>query len=193
MKWSRIMAASALLGAFAFAPPAAADKPEGKDAKEARQDARKDLKEARQDAKDARKDLKEARKDLREALKDGGADSPAAKEAKDDLKDARKDLREARRERAKAKKAELKAKWGDLLGRPAVKQELRLHAMRMAKLHRMAKLAKEKGKDDLAKRVDALVAKENARHDKRMEQLKTQGGDDNPGAAPGGGKPEEKK
>jgi hypothetical protein len=168
MKWCHTLAASALLGAMAFAPPALADKPEGKPDK---QELRKEAKEA----KEARKDAREA---LKEAIKDGGAESGAAKEARDDLKEARQKLKDTREERRKEKRAELKTKFGDILGKPAVKAELRLHAMRLAKLHRMERLAKAKGKDELDKRVDALIAKENARHDKRMADLKANAGEE---------------
>jgi hypothetical protein len=158
MSWVRIAAASTLgfTLAVASAAPASAAKPD----------------------KEQRKEVREARKELREALKDGGAGSPAAHDARKKLEESREKLKESRTERRKAKLAELKAKYGDIVDKPAVRAELRLHAMRMAKLHRLERIATAQGKDDAAKRVQALVTKENARHDKRMDELKAHGGED---------------
>jgi hypothetical protein len=156
MNLLRLAAASALLGTLALAAPASADKPD----------------------KDLRKEQREARKELREAIKDGGLGSPAARDAREKLKESREKLKESREERRKAKRAELKAKYGDILDKPAVRAELRVHAQRMARLHRLERIANAKGKEDAEKRVQALVAKENARHDKHMEELKAHAGEE---------------
>jgi hypothetical protein len=161
MKWVRIAAASTLgfTLAVASAAPASAAKPD-------------------KEQKEQRKEVREARKELREALKDGGAGSPAAHDARKKLEESREKLKESRAERRKAKLAELKAKYGDIVDKPAVRAELRLHAMRMARLHRLERIATAEGKDDAAKRVQALVTKENARHAKRMDELKAHAGED---------------
>ncbi len=97
----------------------------------------------------------------------------------DDDKLARvKDKARARRENRKARAAELRAKARDrvrkhLDKRPmsrAVTEELRRHARRMARLHRVQAVAADS--DDVAAvdRVDALIAKEQRRHERWMEQ-----------------------
>jgi len=140
-----------------------------------REEAREAAKDARKDAKEAKEDLKDARKDLREA-RDAGGDAAAAR---DDLKKARKDLKESRDERRQAEKGLLKSKWGDdLLAKPAVRAELRLHAERMAKLRRMKEVADEGDKKQLEERVDKLIEKEDARHKARMEDLKAKNGEE---------------
>lgn len=156
-------AASALLAA-----PASADEPAKhpvKDAKQAVKDAREKLKDARKDAKDAKDDDK---KDAKQDLKD----------AKKDLKDARQKLRETRKERRESLVKAAKDKWGDLVKKPRVREELRTHARRIARLNQMESVAKENGKDELVERIQKLRDKENARHDKRMEAFKAKGGDE---------------
>lgn len=156
MSWIRFAAASALAFSFTFAAPASAEDPD----------------------KGARKELREARRELREALKDGGHGATAAKDARERLRESREKLRASRDERRKARRAELRAKYGDIMARPAVRSELRLHAQRMARLHRMERIATARGKEDAERRVQALVTRENARHDKRMGELKGSVGED---------------
>ncbi len=170
------------LGIGLACPPASADGPgEKKDGKkEERKEARDEKKEAKKDVKEAKDDLKDARKDLREALKDGGtADAQAVKEAKGDLKEARQKLKDTRDERRAGARTALKAKWGDdLIKKPAVRAELRLHAQRMAKLRHMKRVADSAGKKALEDRVDKLIDKEQARHPARMEALKAKNGEE---------------
>lgn len=172
--WLLALAAAASL---ALVSPGAGAQPDKKDA---RKEARDERKDARKDLKDAREDLKDAKKDLKEAVKDGGgADAQAIKEAKEDLKEARKKLKDSREDRRKAAKGALKAKWGDdLLKKPAVKNELRLHAQRMAKLRHMKRVADEAGKNQLEERIAKLIEKEQARHQARMDALKAKNGED---------------
>ena len=142
-------------------------------------DKDKDRKEAREERKEDRKDAKEAAKDLREAVRDAGRDSQAAKDARGELGEARRKLKESRSERRAAAKTALKAKWGeDLVKKPAVSAELRLHGMRMAKLHEMKRVADASDKKNVEERVDKLIEKEDARHKARMEALKTNKGED---------------
>ncbi|MEZ4227133.1 MAG: hypothetical protein R3B13_39710 [Polyangiaceae bacterium] len=127
-------------------------------------------KEAREAAKEARKDAKEARGEAHEAT------GEAAKEAW-------KKMRENRKERREERRAKIKEKWGeDALKRPAVRAELRMHGRRVARLNRIRALAKADGKDAVVTRVDKLLEKENSRHQKHMETLKSQ-----PAAAASGG------
>jgi len=106
---------------------------------------------------------------------------------------------EARAKRRSEQRAVLKERYGsELLQRPPVRAELERHAWRVARLARMRALAEEmtnatKRKKTL-ERLDKLAAKENARHERHMDQLKTQ---KNPPATaaepPGLAKPDARK
>ncbi len=145
---------------------AQADLPKpAKEAKEAIKEAKKDLKEAKKDAKEAKgDDKKDAKKDAKEALKD--------------LREARQKLRDTRKERREEMLKSAKDKWGDLVKKPKVREELKVHARRMARLNHMEALAKENNKTEALERIQKLRDKENARHEKRMEALKAKGGDE---------------
>ena len=168
-----LSAAAALLCTF----PAAAEGPvkaKIEAAKEKRAEAREKTKEAikktvagADDAKEAREKAKEARKEARGSVGD----------AKEAVKEQWKKMRETRKERREERRTEIKEKWGeDALKRPAVRAELRMHSRRVARLNRIRSLAKAEGKDAVVERVDKILAKENSRHDKHMETLKTQTG-----------------
>jgi hypothetical protein len=127
-------------------------------------------KEGNKDKKEEKKELKEKKEELKDALKSG--DAGAAQAAKEDLDKMKDEIRE----KHKAHMAELRKKWGEMLKNPAVKEEMRLHASRVAKLHRIDELAKADKKDAIAKRAEDALAKEKTRHEKRMEALKADGG-----------------
>ena len=168
------MALLALAAMVMTAPSASAQ-----DAKGDRKADRKEVKEDKKDVKDAKNDLKEAKKDAREVARDGGAaDAAAVKEARMKLGEARKQLKDSREERRTNARAALRAKWGPLADKPAVKAELRLHAQRMAKLRMMKNVADDADKKNLEERVDKMIDKEKARHDARMEALKAKNGED---------------
>lgn len=144
-----------------------------------------EMKEKAQARKEERKEAKEERKEARKEklekkLEDMTDEEKAAFEAKRaerkeeraEVRAAWKDYKEKRKERRKARREELKEKLGDDIKRPVVKTELTLHARRMAKLNRIRVLAKADGKDALVTRVDGLITKEKARHDKRVAALK---------------------
>jgi hypothetical protein len=84
-------------------------------------------------------------------------------------------LRATRKERRAARLAKIKQKWGGLVTHPAVRAELKVHAWRMARLDRVRELAAAEDKTDVVARVDKLIAKEEARHDKHMGVLNTKG------------------
>ncbi|MGC4063184.1 MAG: hypothetical protein QM784_00750 [Polyangiaceae bacterium] len=64
---------------------------------------------------------------------------------------------------------ELKNRWGGrTLMQPNVRDELRHHAWRVARLKRMRELALEKKNDKLVAKIDQLEQKENARHERAM-------------------------
>lgn len=160
------IAALAVLPAFALGEAAA-------------QQPKTPVKDARQEKKEAKEKLKEERKEAKEAKGDDKKDAKEdVKEAKKELREARQKLRETRKERRTEILKAAKDKWGDLVKKPKVREELKLHARRMARLNHMEYLAKENDKEELAKRVEALRAKENARHEKRMEALKAKAGEE---------------
>lgn len=161
--------------ALSLVPLTAGADPPGREGRKEAREAAKDAREAHKDTKEAREDAKDARKAL-QAARDAGADARAARR---DLNQARKELEASRDDRRKAAKTALKAKWGDeLLEKPAVRAELRLHAQRMAKLNHMKRVAESSDKDELAERVEKLKAKEEARHDARMADLKAKKGEE---------------
>ncbi len=71
---------------------------------------------------------------------------------------------------------QIKKRWGDLHEKPAARNELRVHAWRMARLARMRELAENEGKVKLVAKIDSLVEKERDRHDKKMDQIDAQEG-----------------
>ncbi len=124
--------------------------------------------------KEAKEKLKEEKKELKDAKKAG--DAGAAAEEKKDVKEAAKDVKEARKKRRDDHLAEVRSKWGDVAKAPAAKEEMRVHARRMARLNRVEKLAKDAKKDAIVKRANAAQEKEKARHEKKMGELKAAGG-----------------
>lgn len=177
MNTRRLMALVALAAMVMTAPSASAQDAKGDKAD--RKADRKEVKEDKKDVKDAKQDLKEAKKDAREAARDGGGgDAAAVKEARMKLGEARKALKDSREERRTNARAALRAKWGPLADKPAVRAELRLHAQRMAKLRMMKNVADDADKKNLEERVDKLIDKEKARHDLRMDALKAKNGED---------------
>ena len=78
----------------------------------------------------------------------------------------------------KAKRQEqitkIRAQYGaETLKHPGAKMELGVHNRRLARLERMKTVAQEQKKPKLVERIDALIKKENARHQMRMEQLRS--------------------
>lgn len=168
-------------------PTAAGPKDEVKKMAEKRKEAMEKMKEAAQkskeaaaktkagaeDAKEAREDAKEARKDAKEAREDA---KEARDEAREAIKEAWKKRRENWKERRKERREEIKAKYGAITDKPAVKSELKVHAWRMARLNRMRTIAKAQDKTAVVERIDKLLEKEKARHQKHMDTLKEKGG-----------------
>jgi hypothetical protein len=111
--------------------------------------------------------------------KDGGtgdaaaAEAPAVDEkAREAKQKANKEKRDQRKAKAKDEREAAKKKVSAALkGQPmaqAMKQELERHARRLARLWRVKELADEGEDKDAVGRVDKLIEKENARHDKWM-------------------------
>lgn len=174
MKIRRLLPLLAVAATLLAAPGASAQDSKG-DRKADRKEDRKEAKEDRKEVKEAKADLKDAKKEARDA---GVGDAAAVKEARMKLGEARKQLQDNREERRKSARAALRAKWGDLADKPAVKAELRLHAQRMAKLRMMKNVADDADKKNLEERVDKLIDKEKARHQARMDALKAKNGED---------------
>jgi hypothetical protein len=90
--------------------------------------------------------------------------------------DARRDRAEQRRERRRQRVDALRARFGSALRQPAIRAELELHARRKAKLNALRAVAEREGKQALLPRIDALVKKEQARHQRRMAALTADAG-----------------
>ena len=86
-------------------------------------------------------------------------------------------------ERRDAEQDRIRIRWGALVERPSVQEELRLHAMRIARLTRIQELAEVEGKDAVEARALKAIDRENARHDKRMQEIAL-----TPAGVPGGAK-----
>lgn len=105
---------------------------------------------------------------LQEDLKHG-------KLKKEELTERLAALEASRQERQKEHRAELGERWGKSLESPPVREELRHHARRSALLNRALLVAETdpqvKDKDKLVARVEKLIEKENARHEKAMQRF----------------------
>lgn len=171
----RILEASVLASALVMATGALAQqdpRPQGGPGrgagKAAAAEKRAEAAEKRAEAADKREAAAEKRAEAAEGRGDPKA-APAA------LKAAWAKLKETRKERRQERIAAIKKQWGELHARPAVRAELKVHAWRMARLNRMRALAQAEGKDAVVARIDKLIEKEKARHQKHMETLKSKG------------------
>ena len=68
------------------------------------------------------------------------------------------------------KRDEVEKKYPKAKDNPAARAELAKHAKRMARLRRSRELAIADGRDDLVKRIDAMISKEQARHQAAMRR-----------------------
>jgi hypothetical protein len=113
---------------------------------------------------------KNALRELYQDLKDG-------KLKKEELKGKLAQLQDTRSERRKEHRQELGKRWGSTLALPPARNELELHARRMAFLDRALVLAQGDTKPDKDKTIDRiskLIDKENARHDRAMARIQAQ-------------------
>ena len=101
----------------------------------------------------------------------------AGKIKKEDLKDRLAKLHETAGERGKQHRQELNKRWGGALAQPSAVEELKHHARRMAWLNRAMVVAETEAKDKdrtkLTERISKLIDKENDRHERAMEKLKS--------------------
>lgn len=140
----------------------------------ARAEVKEERKELQDKLKENRAELKEKRDELKKELKEKADDlNKAANEERKDLKEALAKLRETRAERQKADRNALRDKYGDILQQPAVREELKTHASRIARLNQIKRVADDEKKSKIASRADKLIDRENKRHDKRMDAFKS--------------------
>ncbi|MDC0742375.1 hypothetical protein [Polyangium mundeleinium] len=136
--------------------------------------SRKDIRVERKELRQDRKELREDRKEIREDRK-AGADAKELREDKKEIREDKKELREDRKAKREARRKELREKWGDVVKHPDARAELKVHARRVARLAQARKVAEADGKKELVARIDKLVEKENARHQRVMDRLKEKG------------------
>jgi predicted nuclease with TOPRIM domain len=148
-----------------------------------RKEIREDKKEVREDRKEKREDRKELhddKKELHEDRKDGASkdelkdDKKEIREDKKELREDRKEIREDLRAKREDHRKALREKWGPLAKRADGREELRVHARRMARLEHAKKVATDAKKPAVVTRIDKLIEKENARHQRVMDRLKAQ-------------------
>jgi hypothetical protein len=152
------------------------------DARDKAHAARDEAREARDEAKDARETAKDAREEAREDRKE-------ARESRRELRKDQleklglrlKELEKNRKERRDKYRDAIEKRWGALVSVAPVRAELVRHAWRMARLNRMHDLAEALEDKPLLARIDALLKRENERHERRMTALK-----ENPNPTPAG-------
>jgi hypothetical protein len=137
------------------------------------------------------KSEKEKEKADEDEHQEGQGGGPPGLSAKDDERHKRlleriEERRKNRGERGKSEREELRHKLGASLENQAVQQELRRHAEAVARLERIKEIADADGKTDLSARATAVLAKENARHEKRLATLAASAA---PAASASGGAP----
>lgn len=78
-----------------------------------------------------------------------------------------------RRNRRQSSRRAIFSRWNNrfFLNSRAARHELAIHGRRLAKLNRMKRLARATGRAHLAVRINRAIARENARHDRKMKQL----------------------
>ncbi len=117
---------------------------------------------------EGRGDFKRAWRELHDELKSG-------KLKKDEIKEKLAKLQETSETRAKDHRRALSERWGYALASPAVREELKQHARRVAFLNRAMVLAESEPKDKAKRteRITKLLDKENERHERAMERFKS--------------------
>jgi hypothetical protein len=164
--------------------------------RKAREQLHEKLGEARDQMKEARDQMKEARDQMKEAVDKAPDEARAAiekaraegreamQQARDAMKDARDSLTQAlpgagAKDRAERARYARRIAWHGLMHRlhrpsdipPGMREELRHHARRMARLTRIRAIATDKKDQAVSRRCDALITREQARHEAKMTQL----------------------
>jgi hypothetical protein len=142
-----------------------------------RQERREERQERREERREERQERREERQERREERGEQRDDRQERREERrDDRQERREERRGDRQERRKARREEIRQRWGDLAQRPEARAELRVHARRMARLHRIRALAQQAGKTEVVERADKLIAKERERHQRAMDHIRTKQG-----------------
>jgi F0F1-type ATP synthase membrane subunit b/b' len=158
-----------------------------KDAREAMKDAREQAREAMAKVpKEAEKEMQAAREEARDEMqkaREQGRDAldqakAAVDKAREQMKQALPGLpgSESRKDQARYAR---RVAWHSLMNRvqrpselsPPVREELRHHAMRMAKLQRIHSIATLKGDKQAMARCDKLLVREQTRHKDKLAHL----------------------
>ncbi len=94
-----------------------------------------------------------------------------------DIEKERVEIRGTRERRRKEELEDMKAKWANILDKPAFKDEMRKHRRRMARLHYIARIAKVTNDTAIGDRARVALQKEGARHGTALMQLKSRNGE----------------
>jgi flagellar biosynthesis GTPase FlhF len=164
-----------LVASADVAPPEKAQggRAKAEEMKEKAQEKREEAKEKREEAKEKREEAKEKREEAREERQEDRQENRKDRRAelKDEWKAKRDEWQGKRKERREERRAEIEKKWGEVAKSTPARVELRIHAMRVARIERVAFVAEANGNAKLAEQAKALLEKENTRHQKRMEAL----------------------
>lgn len=120
---------------------------------------------------DIKKGLEQAGRDVKKGAKD------AAREVSKAFSDLRDKLRTTRAERRRDQVKDARDRWGALLTKPKVRDELRVHAQRMARLNYIESLSDDLDMDTIQDRAKRARDLENDRFDRRMASLRASGGE----------------
>lgn len=148
--------------------PAAADPPPS----QLERDAKRVADDARNAVNQANRDIKRAGQDAKKGLQ------AAEREISKAFREARDKLRTTRDDRRRDQRKELRDKWGPLLAKPRVQEELRIHFRRLAQLDYIVTLSDDLDMDKIQDRAEKARDLENERHDVRMATLKSKGGEE---------------
>jgi vacuolar-type H+-ATPase subunit H len=152
--------------------------------KQAREEMREEMKEAREEMRAAGEQVRAAGDEMREEMREAhaqakerwrelhGAMLEAMRKHGTELREAAEATRERVREARRKVWHELRAGVSDAKGIPAaVSQEMRHHARRMARLLRVLALSEQKNDTETQDRVKRLIAREQERHDRKVDHL----------------------
>ncbi len=97
------------------------------------------------------------------------------REVRADWKEKHQAWVQKRQDRRKDAVAKVKERWGTMLENVAAREELKLHAHRIARLERLKDLADGSSDTETTTKIDKLIVDENARHEARMAAIKAEG------------------
>lgn len=93
----------------------------------------------------------------------------------ENLKKSTQKMHDTRVDRRRTHVEEMRAKYRDVIGKPEAQTDIRDHARRVARLHRIRNVAMEMGNTSIVSRVDMLLDKEQKNFDKQMDDLRGKG------------------